>query len=104
MAYNATSYIEFAKSTEILKIAYLVRNLGSRAQKSPKFSQKLGRGITIDLIVCKCMTYGSKCVWYRGIESSLESLRPIYDRPKLTLTSRGGLLSQVLTKISRPQF
>ena len=94
MAYNATSYIEFAKSTEILKIAYLVRNLGSRAQKSPKFSQKLGRGITIDLIVCKYMTYGSECVRYRGIESSLESL-----------TSRGGgLLSQVLTKISRPQF
>ena len=40
MAYNATSYIEFAKSTEILKIAYLVRNLGSRAQKSPKIPPK----------------------------------------------------------------
>ena len=90
MAYNVTSYIEFAKSTEILKIADLVCNLGSRAQKSPKISQKFGRGIMIDLIVCTFMAYGSECVWYRGIESSLESLRPIYDQPKLTLILQGG--------------
>ena len=90
MAFNVISYIEFAKNTEILKIADLVCNLGSRAQKSIKISQKLGRGITIDLIVYTCMAYGSKCAWYRGIESSLESLRPIYDQPKLTLILQGG--------------
>ena len=103
---------DLLKTLKLSNSLILLFILDSRAQKSPKITQKLSRRITFYSIFLIGMAY----IWWDLVIPFVQrvqnmygkggggSLRPIQSQPKLTSISRGGKLSlAVLKKISRPQ-